>query len=73
MTERDPQYMYDYGDLADGRVTGWGLADIANELRTANMIALYATIGQPHDKSTRELFQAILERLKLSGEAHDGT
>ena len=67
MTERDPQYMYDYGDLADGRVTGWGLADIANELRTANMISLYATCKDSHDESTMELFRAILDRLKLRG------
>lgn len=61
---------YRPGDNAatnDGRVTAWGLADVAFELRTANLISFYNQIDKPHDQSSQELHEMIVQRLGLRG------
>lgn len=62
---------YRVGDDAatnDGRVTAWGLADVAFELRTANLIAFYGQIDKPHDQASQELHEMIVQRLGLREE-----
>lgn len=59
---------YRVGDNAatnDGRVAAWGLADVAFELRTANLIAFYNQIDKPHDRASQELHEMIVQRLGL--------
>lgn len=51
----------------DGPVISWGLADVAFEQRTANMIAFYNQIDKPHDQSSQELHEMIVQRLGLRG------
>lgn len=38
---------------------------VAHELRTANLIALYSKIGHPHDHTSQELLESIVQRLGL--------
>ena len=55
----------------DGRVIAWGLADVAFEQRTANMIAFYAQIDQPYDEASQGLHERIVQRLGLrEGDRH---
>lgn len=54
----------------DGRVTAWGLTDVAFELRTANLIAfLQMTPHTPEGEVVREpLSRMIADRLGLLDE-----
>ena len=42
--------------------------DVAFELRTANLIAFYNQINQPHDMASQELHEMIVQRLGLREE-----
>ena len=57
----------DNADTNDGRVTSWGLADVAFELRTANLMSFLAmTPNTPEGRLIRDkLGNQIADRLGL--------
>lgn len=52
----------------DGRVVAWGLADVAFELRTANLIALMDWATRNGLAQAEDHYHQVTDRLGLTGE-----